>query len=367
MTPPGKTKARPVKRGTPHTTLATTTPKPVTFLDVQPKDRYNLIFYADYSDKDAVLEATDEAFVNLYHDTFPRALDSYTAWDTKVPSSRSHCKAEKIEKVKSLLEIVRGIKDFVSGHAKDGKKLGTIILSGHGNPQEFSLPLTKPVKEGGHRLPLPDLEVGLQYADSLSEKPPSEWRSTAAKWKELKSDFMRLEVEASMLHKHLGTSWTDKETLLRCWCCRLGRQPSGPKDPLQILGRLLLGQGEFMVEAPQERSGSTHRYFTIDSTAEESVRAKLFVDYKRKDGLWHPDTIAEVESDKTGMQFLGPDLRAARGAFFGLALQPGPTPEKKNHNWTPVFYVETASKSPIYPYDWKPFSQMWRRVTVPTA
>ncbi|MGH7149393.1 MAG: hypothetical protein ACREIU_01780 [Planctomycetota bacterium] len=356
-------KKSPVKRGKKPSTIDTTPPKPVTFVDPQPPDRYNLVFLADYADKDAVLEKTDEAFLQIYHEEFPGALDSYSTWDTKAPSSRAHCKAAFVKKVGSLREIARNIKDFVVEHEKEGKKLGTVILSGHGNPEEFSLPVARSVKSGGKRVPLPLLEVGLRNADVIGDRAPSEWTWGEAKWKEWRSEFMAMRVEVDMLHKHLGTAWTDKETLLRCWCCNLGKPSKGPKDPLAILGGIFLGKGEFMVEAPQNKSGSAYGWFPIPDSAGEDVKAKAFREQKAaKGGIWHPDTVAEVESDKKGFQFVGPDLTSAQGTFFGLALRDPKTPDGKDKKWIPYFYVEDGDRKPVVPKDWAKFKALWRRV-----
>ena len=262
MTPPKDVDA---KRGDTPTTLCSTGPQTVSFLDEQPADRYNLVFCADYSDRDAVLNATDMAFLQLYHDTFPNALKSNIVWATKAPGSRSHCKADLISKVDSLWAIANEMRMFIFSHDNKVKKFGTIILAGHGNPQEFALPIVR----GGRRLPLDHLETGLRYADSLTDTPPREWKASDDLWRQLKSDLMKLQVETLMLQKRLTASWVDNKTLIRLWCCNLGRRPApGGKDALEILGKIYMGNtNKFAIEAPQYRSASIYKYFSFPPSA----------------------------------------------------------------------------------------------------
>jgi len=359
-----KDKKRSAKRGDKPTTLAVPLPEKVTFVDPQPPDRYNLVFFADYADVDAVLEATDEAFLRLYHDDFPPALQSRTVWATKEPGSRSHCKADLIKQVGTLAEIARAMKDFIADKRDKPKKLGTIILAGHGNPQEFSLPLATSVKKGGKRLPLPHLEIGLRNVSVLSDKPPGEWQWGKKLWNDLHSELMRLQVDLDMLHKWMGTTWTDDQTLMRVWCCNLGKPHAGPgSDPLEVIGKMYFGKAKHMIEAPKNKSGSVFSYWNIGSSPSARVRTKLFVDDKKKNGLWHPDGVAEVESDASLMRHTGADLADAQAEFVGLALRSPPTPQKGRAPWIPTFFVEDDRKLPVYPQDWAKFSGLWRRVT----
>ncbi len=362
MAPPRK---RDVKRGAKPSTLKATVDVKVTFKDEQPPDRYNLVFYADYADKDAVLEAVDEAYVRVYHERFPDALDSYTSWASKSPGSRVFCKADLIKQVATLKQIAHEIKQFIADHRDKPKKFGTIILTGHGNPEEFSLPLSRPIAKGGKRLQLKHLEVGLRYADSLSDTPPKEWAGDATLWKELKGDLMDLQVELDMLDKWLDPKWTDEQTLLRCWCCNLGKPPSGPKDQLEILGRMFLRRGKFMVEAPRNKSGNFYRHFSLPASAGPGTRSKIFRGGDEVRELWHPDTVSEVESDKDRIRLKGDDLASAQADFIELALRDAPPPGRKGSNqWIPAYYVDDEKKKPVYPHDWDKFAKLWRRISV---
>jgi len=361
----GNPKQKSAKRGTTPTTIVAPPPATASFVDPQPQDdRYNLAFFAAYADKDAVLAATDEAFLRLYHDEFPSALASKTVWATKSPGSRSHCKADLIKQVATIAEIAVAIKEFIADHRDKPKKFGTILLAGHGTPEEFALPIATPVKRGGKRLPLPHLEIGLRNADSLSDDTPKEWTAGAALWKDLRRDLMTLQLDLDMLHKWMGTSWTDDKTLMRVWCCNLGKQPKpGARDALEVFGEMFFGKAKFMIEAPQNKSASTYAWYTLDPSSPAKVKTDLFVNGKKKGKLWHPDAIAEVESDSKLTVYKGADLADAQQEFVGLALRTPPGPSKEKHHWIPVYVVEDPKKNPVYPQDWAKFAGFWRRVT----
>jgi hypothetical protein len=358
-----KEKQRSAKRGGKPTTLAVPTPEKVSFVDPQPQDRYNLVFFAEYADVDAVLAATDEAYLKLYHDEFPAALQSKTVWTTKQPGSRSHCKADLIKEVGTLAEIAREIRDFIADHRDKPKKFGTILLAGHGNPEEFSLPLATSVKRGGRRLPLPHLEIGLRHVDVLNDKPPGEWKWGPKLWGELQQDLMRLKIETDSLQKWMGATWTDEQTLMRVWCCNLGKPPqAGGKDPLQVFGKMYFGSAKHMIEAPKNKSGSTWNFYPLSPSSPKRLQSKLFRDEKKKNGLWHPDGIAEVESSDALIRHTGEDLTDAQAEFVKLAFRGAPDPNRRRHDWIPTFYVEDDAKRAVFPQDWAKFSGLWRRV-----
>jgi hypothetical protein len=338
--------------------LDTSAPAKVTFVDEQPPNRQNLAYYADYSKKDAAIAATDAAYVQVYHSEFPNALASDLTWETKESGSRSHCKADSIEKVASLNDIVVSMIDFLSSLSRDRKKLGTILLFGHGTPQEFALPIVT----GGSRLALPMLEIGLRNADSLRNDTPSEWKWGSDSWSELRKDLQRLEVNTMRLSKYLDGR-TDENTLIRMWCCNLGQPPrSGDPDPLAILGRRLLGGHPGSIEAPQHRSFSLHSWFSVPkSTTDQVLLGKIF-----DKGQWHPDTVAEVESDNQLNRFTGKPLRVAKAEFITLALRPPPTPDGLRQHWIAQVALEDAKKKVVHPKDWQRFSALWRKVQFKT-
>ena len=113
----------------------------------------------------------------------------------------------------------------------DRKKLGTLVLAGHGTPQEFALPLNT----GGQRLPLTILEVGLNHSDVLQSERPREWKWADPSLDKVRGDLMKLKLEAEILHRHLARGWTDEKTLIRMWCCNLGK----PRRVIKTLSRFL--------------------------------------------------------------------------------------------------------------------------------
>jgi hypothetical protein len=119
-----------------------------------------------------------------------------------------------------------------------------------------------------------------------------------------------------------------------------------------------------MIEAPRNKSASTWSFFNISGSAPAKARTKIFVDDKKKNGLWHPDCIAEVESDDTLTRHTGADLADAQAEFVNLAFRSPPDPDKRRAPWIPVFVVEDEQKRPFYPQDWSKFSGLWRRVSV---
>lgn len=194
--------------------------------------------------------------------------------------------------------------------------------------EEFALPLATPARKGGRRLPLPHLEIGLQNVDVLRDDPPKEWKAGSALWKELKRDLMTLQLDLDMLHEWMDKKWTDEKTLMRVWCCNLGKQPKGGgSDPLEVFGKIYFGSNKFMIEAPQNKSGSPWQWHAVSPSSALKERAQVFTSEKKKQGLWHLDTIAEVESDSALTIYKGADLAEVQGEFVGLALRSPPTPD----------------------------------------
>jgi hypothetical protein len=118
-------------------------------------------------------------------------------------------------------------------------------------------------------------------------------------------------------------------------------------------------QGDYIASI----GGSTWSFFPVTPASPAGARATLFRQQKKKDGLWHPDGIAEAESSDTRMQHTGADLTDAQTGFVKLALRTPPDPSRRRAHWIPTFYVEDDAKRPVFPQDWARFSSLWRRVT----
>jgi len=181
---------------------------------------------------------------------------------------------------------------------------------------------------------------------------------------EFRDEFMRLQIEIDSLHNTWQLSnWTDEQTLMRMWCCNLGKTPKpGAKDALLILGKIFFGKAKFMIEAPQNKSGNQYLYWNTKGSSPDKFRKDLFRKEKKKDGLWHPDAIAEVESDSTLTLYTGSDLAQAQADFVTVAFRPPPDPHQHKAQWIPAFYVEDNNRKKVFPQDWAKFSALWRQV-----
>ena len=355
MAPPQK---RSGKRGSKPTTLVKKAI--VTFVDPQPKDRYNLVYYAKYSRNESVLQKVDESYLKYYHQKFPNRLLSYPTWG-KSPGSRSHCHAHRFKQVSSLNEIASDIYEFLSIEKRDDKKIGTIIITGHGTPTEFALPIIT----GGDRIALSELVIGLQYADSIGKKAPSRWPGDHASWKKFKNQFMRLQVATDLL-KRSAAGRIDDQTLVRIWCCNLGTPPKSGKDPLKAFGRIFFGNRNFMVEAPRNISGNTYQYYSNFPSFIHHDRelGKIYRDQEKRK-VWHPDAIADIESDTAYHKIKGQALMEARSRFiWDVSQSPPPPGSRRRAKWIPIFFVKDNRGKLVYPGKWAKFKKNWRRVVV---
>jgi hypothetical protein len=319
----------------------------VQFEEPETTERYNLAFYANYQDKR--LKEWDKAYLTIFHETFPYALKNNSPWATKKPQSRVCCKCQLIEEVSSLANFIFKIETFASwGSRISGleEKFGTIFLAAHGNPDGLALPIA----DGSDEIAFKSLAIGLKNVDSLGRDCPKEW--TQQDWKKLRGPFLKLKNQLDRIHKK--QSWFDEETTVRLWCCNLGKH-SGGMDTLKFFGETLVGiNGHVKVEAPRCRSVNAPVYFT-------NIHEEHFlIEYRKakRQGWWHPDIVAEVESDKNHVRFKKDNLKQAKKDFIKLILQSG------RRRWIPFFALEDSAGRLIYQGKYKKFRNLWRTVII---
>jgi hypothetical protein len=328
------------------------------FVDEQPADRQNLVYYSDYLDegllsvKDAEIKAADEAYIQVYFNEFPTALVN-EPWRRREPNSRCNFKADKIEMVKSLEDVVRSMADFVSEIGREKKMLGTILLCGHGNSQEFAIPIGPSRK----RLSIAMLEVGLHCAKSIFKEPPREWIWGSDLWDKVREDLRALDVQAEILKRNMEGR-TDERTLIRIWCCDLGQEPQrGLRDPLEILGKILLGGYKGSIEAPRYLSQPDYHLVPTTNVNNPRVLKQIF-----SKGKWHPDILAEVESDYQLACFQGEKLQDAGAKFVALTLRPPPAPKREQQHWFPIWKLKDSQNKFVDQNNWDRFNSLWRRI-----
>jgi hypothetical protein len=332
--------------------------KPV-FIDEQPSDRQNLVYYSDYLNRngnleadDAVIRAIDEAYIQIYHNELPKMLKS-SPW-SREPSSRCCFKADEIKKISSLVDVANNIYNFTSDILREKKKIGTILLCGHGTPSQFAIP----IGPSRRLLSLPMLEMGLDHADSINaERQPRGWQWGQDLWDHVREDLRKLSVIHAMLRNAL-IKRTDEKTLIRIWCCNLGRRPQDiSKDPLKIIGNLLLGNHKGNIEAPKCVSAASYFFYTTRKTSHQKVLNDIFGNAKL-----HPDILAEVQSDSQRTCFQEKNLKKNSAHFISSALRPPPTPEgRKGRHWLPFWALEKNNRV-IHQNNQPTFSRLWRRV-----
>jgi hypothetical protein len=305
----------------------------VTILEPQPPNRYNIAFYADYEEKS--LREGDKAYFTAFHESFPGALKANAFWDSRAPKSRVCCECHLIDMVPSLTELIGRILSFITDKEIipiEGleKKFGTILIGAHGNPEGLNLPIDKE----SISLSFKNLAIGLKNISALGKDCPKDWSEEF--WKQVRPHFFRLDSQLLMLHKR--QTWFDNDTLIKIWCCNLGREPkAGEPDPLRLFGETLVGGGGHVtVEAPRRRTRGVWDTYT---GLRSGHYVKVFQESK-KNMRWHPDIVAEVESKKDNGRLGKDDLQEAQKSFVDAVLRAPPTPGDEKVNWIPHFMMQ---------------------------
>lgn len=325
---------------------------------VPPGDRYNLAFHARYGDHEVLLREVDAHYFRLYHDELPQLISSQSPWNSagsgKNPSSRSTCRCDLIQQVRSINDIVRALYDFISSPMRPHKLIGTIFISAHGSANAVSLPISP----GARVLSVAQLGEALFHVSAIDTTAPRGFPQ--AVWDEIRRPLQTLETNLTMLRRRID-GWFDAHSLIRFWVCNLGQDPAGgAADPLAAFGRILVPHAPLSVEAPRGRSLATFTYYTGSPPGR-----RVYLDEQRRHHL-HPDVVAEVESNPSQLRYTGQELNEARDAFGSSSLRSGPPPEQTDaaRQWVPIFAVQ-GGRGPVYQGQYQTFRTRWRTVSLP--